>query len=325
MSTPFIGRQIDVGVGKESVRGTAVAPTFWLPAVSKNVDDAVEYAVDEAGRGVIEGDADALVVKKWAEGDIEGFVRDDSIGLLLLNVFGSVSSALKSGESVVYEHDFSVNQSVQHQSLTLAMKHPVENIRFALAMINTFELTIELGAYVGFTANFMGKLGTSSSDTVSYVCENEFVPQHVEVKFADNLAGLGAASAVSVKSATLSINKNVETDDVVGNVEPNDILNKEFRVEGTLELLYDDTTYKALALAGTQKALRLDIANSDVTIGTASNPQLTIDMAKVKLTEFSRTGGNNDMVRQALTFMGYFSCDDAEMITAKLTNETASY
>lgn len=323
--TILIGRQIDIGIGLETVRGTAVAPAYWLPAVVKDVEDKFEMAVDEAARGVIEGDDDAVVTKKFSEGDIEGFVRDESIGLLLLNIFGDVASALKGGETIVYVHDFSVDQSVQHPSLTVAMKHPNENIRFTNAMINTFELTVELGAYIGFTAGIMGKKGASASDTVAYTVENEFVPQHVTVKMAANLAGLDAATAIKVKSATLTINKNVETDDVAGSVDPSDVLNKEFRVEGSIELLYDDTTYKAMALAGTQKAMRLAIKNTDKTIGTAANPELVLDLAKVKITEFARSGGNNDLVKQALSFTAYYSSDDSSMITAKLTNLVDTY
>ena len=102
------------------------------------------------------------------------------------------------------------------------------------------------------------------------------------------------------------------------------MLNKEFRVEGSIELLLTDETYRDLYLDGTQKAMRLKLA-SPVTIGVSSNPTLQIDLAKIKITEFGRSGGNNDLVRQALSITGYFSIDEDSMATAKLTNEEASY
>jgi len=321
----FIGRQVNLGIGKETARGTAVAPTFWIPAVSNGVEDTIEMATDEQTVCVIEGDIDAKVVKKFSQGDIEGLVRDKSFGLLLLALFGSISSALASGETIVYDHSFSVNQSVQHPSLTLALKHPAENVRFAMSMLNTLEITAELGNFVRYAVNFIGKKGGTAVDTAGYTAENQFVAQHCIVKFADDLAGLGAATPVKVKTVTLTFSKNIETDDVIGSVEPNDILNKEFRLEGSVELLYDDATYKTLALAGTKKAMRLELKNTDITLGVASNPTLQIDLAKVLITEFARSGANNDLVRQALTLTAYYSIADAKMATAKLTNETVSY
>jgi len=321
----IIGRQIDVGIGKESVRGTPVAPSFWLPAIGKDMEDTFELAKDEAARGVIETDEDAQVIKRMSEGDIEGLVRDKSIGLLFLNLFGSVVTTPNSPEAGVHTHDFSVAQSVQHPSLTVALKHANENVRFALSMLSAFEMSVELGDFVKYTASFMGKKGASGSDTVSYTTENEFVAQHATVKFATNLAGLAAAVATKVKSVTLSFEKNVETDDVVGSNEPNDILNKEFRVSGTVELLYTDTAFKALAVAGTQQAMRLTLLNTAVTIGASSNPKIEIDLAKAKFEEWSRDSGANDLIRQTLTFEAYYSVTDAKMITGKLINTQASY
>jgi len=138
-------------------------------------------------------------------------------------------------------------------------------------------------------------------------------------------AGLDAAPAIQAKSATIDFEKNLESDDIIGQLAPNDFNNKEFRITGTIELLYDDTTFKALALAGTTRAMRITIKNDDVIIGAAANPELTIDFAKVILTEWTRDSGQNDLIRQTLTFTAYYSQTDAKMVTAKLTNTQASY
>ena len=325
MST-IIGRQVDLGIAKESVRGTAVAPTFWLPLLTKNVEDTFAVVIDDAPVGVIEGDEDSQVVKKWAAGDIEGYVREKSIGLLLLNLFGAVvTSDNPDTDPSVKDHDFSVLQSVQHPSLTVALKHPNEGLRFALGMINTFSFSIVLDSLVRFSANIMARKGASAADTVAYTSESEFNARHVTVKFATNLAGLDAATAIKAKAVTVNFEKNIESDDIVGSVDPNDFNNKKFMVNGTVELLYDDTTHKLVALASTAKALRVELKNTDVTIGATSNPTLQVDMAKVKITEWSSDKVNDDLVRQVLTFSAYYSMTDSKMVTAKLTNTQASY
>ena len=240
--TEFIGRLIDVGIGKESARGTSVTPDFWLPALAKNVDDVFTLAKDEAARGVIETDEDAKVVSEFAEGEIEGYVRDKSFGLILLGTLGAVVSNVDTPEAGVQTHDYTVAQSAQHQSLTLSLKHPLEDIRFANGMVTSLEIIAELNTIVKFTLGFMGFKGTDESDTVSYdTSENEFCPQHMTVKFAADLAGLDAANAIKAKTVSITFAKNLETDDVLGQIAPDDILNKQFMVEGTVELNYEDT------------------------------------------------------------------------------------
>ncbi len=321
----FIGRKINIGLGKESVRGTAVAPTYWIKQLNADIDDKFEGVISEDGIGVIEDAQDFTVVKQWAEGNIEGKVYDKSFGLILLAALGSVSSAVKSGETVVYEHTFSVDESAQHQSLTIEVKNPNEQLAYANAVLNSLELSFAPGDFLKFVAGFVSKKGVTASNTPSYITENHFIGKNVQVKIADNLSGLDGASAINVLSARVSITKDIEHEDILGSIQPNDLLNKQLAVEGELELQFDSATYKSLALAGTQKALRIQATNGDVTIGSTSNPDLKIDLAKVKFTEFAKSGGLGDIIKQTLTFKGLYSIGDSQMIKVVLTNEVSSY
>lgn len=323
---PFIGRKIDLGLGKETIRGTSVEPTFWVPKIDFTTEDKVEEVINEASIGVIEDAEGSKVVKKWSEGEIIGYVRDKSFGLILLAALGAVSSTAKEAPNAdVYDHTFTIQQSAQHQSLTIGMKNPNEQLRFALAVLSNLELRCELGKFVEYTAGFLAKLGADETDTVSYTSENEFLAQHITFKLATNLAGLDAADAISVKKISLSIGKNVEADDILGNIAPADYLNKQIEITGEVELLYDATTYKDLFLAGTQKAMRIDIKNTDVTIGDSSNPELKIDLAKVKFMEWERGSGLNDITKETLRFKGFYSLSDSQAISVVLSNLQTSY
>ncbi|RJQ67339.1 MAG: hypothetical protein C4519_24390 [Desulfobacteraceae bacterium] len=322
----FIGRLIQAGIGKETERGTAVAPSFWLQKINCDVDDKFEGVVDENSLGVIEDAQDFKVTKKWAEGEVSGKVGDASIGLLLLGALGTVSSDAKDApNAAVYDHTYAVQQDAQHDSLTLEVKNPNEQLKFVNAVLSALSIKAELGGFVEFVANFMAKLGTAAANTPAYTAENNFLAKDISVKFADNLAGLAAASEVSVKNVELNIEKNIESDDVLGDDEPEDFLNKQFAITGNIELLYDATTYKALALAGTQKALRINITDTGTTIGDSANPGLVIDLAKVKLTEWAKTSDQNEIVRQTLSFKAFYSSTDSKMLDCVLTNLTASY
>lgn len=321
----FIGRLIQVGIGKETSRGIAVPPTFWLNKVNVTIDDKPVIVTDESTIGRIEDSIGGKIVLEGAEGEISGKVFDKSFGLFLLAALGSVSSNTKSGESGVYEHTFSVLNSAQHPSLTIECKNPNEQLAFALAMLDSLEIRAEIEKFVEYTATFKSKKGVSSSTTPSYTSENDFIPKHISVKMANSISGLDGASAIPVRSVTLKINKNLERDDTFGYTDPYDILNKQFGIELTIAMLHRNTTYKDFYRSGSKKAIRIDFVNNDVTIGNSSNPRLKINLAQVLFTNWEKTTGANDLVIETITGKATYSTSEASMITCVLTNTQSSY
>lgn len=324
--TKFIGRLADIGIAKEASRGSAEADVdFYLPKVSLSIDDGIEQAIDESSLGVIEDATGAAVIAKFAEGEIEGNIYDKSFGLILLAALGSVNTTGPS-QTTVYTHTFSVLQSAQHPSLTLFLDDPNQDYKYALAMLQTLELDIALGQYARYKAAFRSKAGATATLSPSYSTENHFLPQHATLKTASNLAGLGAASTIDVRSVKLKIDKNVEDDRKLGSLDQADILNRQVAVEGSLELVFSDNTFKTEMLASTAKAMRLRLSNTDVTIGSSLNPQVTIDLAKVKFSNFERGyGSGNETVTATVDFKGFYSLADTSLVTAELVNEQASY
>lgn len=321
----FIGRLADIGIAKEASRGTAEAAVdFYLPKVSLSIDDGIEQTIDESSVGVIEDAQGASVIAKFAECEIEGNIHDKSFGLILLAALGSVSTG-SAQESTVYPHTFTVLQSAQHPSLTLFLDDPNQDYKYALAMLQSLELDVMLGQYARYRASFRSKVGATATLSPSYSSENHFLPQHGSLKTASDLSGLGAASAIDVRSVKLTVNKNVEDDRKLGSLDQADILNKQFAVEGTIELVFNDNTFKTDMLADTAKAMRLRLTNSDVTIGDTLNPQLTVDLAKVKFSNFEKAYENDGIVTATVDFKGFYSLSDTSLISAELINEQASY
>lgn len=320
----FIGRAASVGVAKEASRGTPLVPTHWLPFTSADFTDIVEQVVDGSAVGVIEDSIDAEVTEQVAAGTLEGHLRSESMGLLLLNAMGDVSSALAGGESAVYDHDFSVLNSAEHPSLTISIDEPNSSKSYALGMIGSLGLDIQVNEYAQFSADMRAKAGAAASLTPGIATEKLWLPQHATLKFASDASGLGAAPETKVRSLTLNINKNIEDDQVLGSIDPNDIHNKQFSVEGTVEIMYRDTTFIDDLLGSTKRAVRLLLTNPD-TIGTAENAKLRIDLNRVKFSEVTRPLPVDDLVVQTVSFKAHYDLGDAAMITMRLTNETASY
>jgi len=311
-----------IGIGKESARGTKVAPVLWIPLKSFDFEDKTEKVIDDSGYGIIEDSVDDIVVKQWAEGSIGGNVYSENFGLILYALLGTLSSGSVIDSS--YTHSVSVQQGHQHQSLTISLDDALNENAYPLAMISTLEITAEVGGFVEYSAEFYSKVSESAGTiTPSYTAEKPFTAKDVTLKLADDLSGLSGASVINVKTVKLTVEKDLEPDDILGSDDPNDILNKQVMVSGEIELLYEANTYKAYAQAGTNKAMRIAIISGD-TIGAGSTPySLTIDLAKVSFDWGKEIG--DDLARQTLTFKGMYSLSDASMITASLVNATVSY
>lgn len=321
-----IGRLIQFGVAKETTRGTSEATAqYYIPVNELNTDEKDEKVVENQSLGVIEDSNNQLIVKQWAEHTVKAPLTDKTFGLFLLNLLGTETKTLKAGETVVYDHAFSVAQSAQHQALSLFVDDPLANqdYKYALGMCESLEIAYERGKIVEYTAKLRSKKGGTATLTPSVTAENVFLPQHCTVKFASTQAGLDAASAVSVKSIKLKIDQNLETDDVLGSLTPADFLNKQISIEGSVELLWNAETYKTLTVGATPQAMRIDLIHT-TGIGTSSYPELKIDLYKVILKELTRAIALNDFVSQTFTFKAHYSASDSKMIVATLTNLLAT-
>lgn len=329
MTAVFIGRKFNVGIGKESSRGTAVAATYWIPKMDFKHDDKIDVVVDETSVGVIEDSQGQDTVFKSSEGELSGRITDTSFGLWLMALMGTDTTTLVSTPTT--DHTFTVLESAQHPTLTVCMNEPnatgASSNRYALTVVDNMEFNFEIGQYATYKVGWRGNVASTGTNTPTYTAENPFMPQHGVFQYASTYSGLSSPTSVSIKKATFKVSKNIEDDQVIGNLAAADRYNKHFVVEGSVELLYTDRTFiDTIMLGGLSKAMRLKFTNTDVSIAGASNPTLTFDFAKVQFKEIARDISNTNIVRQTLNFKAYYSLSDALMFKAILRNTvTAAY
>lgn len=325
-----IGRLIQFGIAKETVRGTPeTTATYWIPFSEFDLNEKFTLINDEQSRGIIEDAVGQSKVKEWSEGSVKAPIGDKHFALILNAILGSLSTGANTDPSgTVKDHTITVAQSSQHQTLSLFIDDPLaaQDYKHGNGAISSLEINYELNKYLEYALNIKAKKGLTATLTPSATTENRFLPQHVVFKLASTYAGLSAASAINIRSLSLKIEQNIEDDDVLGSVAPGDFLNKQFVITGTLEALWqNETDYKQAALATTAKAMRIDLKNTDVTIGTAANPEIRIDLAKVIFKEITRQVKINDLVRQTLSFKATYSISDTLMVSALVTNLVTSY
>lgn len=323
--TKYIGRKVDVGIGRESVRGTAVAPTYWIPKIDFTFDEKVTKVRSAAGIGTIQDSEEAFVVEKWGEGEMSGEVRDKSFGLILLSLLGGISTAGPTDSA--YTHSFSIQDDAQHDSVTLTVVDPNSTERYALVMVSSLELTQALDDTLKFRCTFMGKTSKQASASPTYTTDYKFTKSELTFKLAANLAALGAASSISLKSLDLSINANVVMDNVLGSAEPEDFLNQQFSIEGSFSLNYEDETYKEYMRQNTSRAMEMTWTSTRDTIGAATRPSLSLKFPKVDFFDWEPDNSLDVIVPQSISFKCNQDLTGGEdmISTCQLINTVSSY
>ena len=328
----LLGESVNLGVGGESAaaRGTPVAPAIWIPArTPSGIRQIVEKTLlrETKASGVMSSGSE--ITSKRAEGDLEFNLRSNSIGWILQSLFGSSVPVAKSApNAAVYDHTFSVLlNNPQHPSLTLALRQPnVQDYEYPLALVNSLEIRTPVNDLVNATVGFIAKTENEhSAYTVSFsdTVDRYFRNSDVTIKFATNVAGLAAASAVGVKEFSLSINNNARPNTVISGV--NDVIALLMEIGGSLKL---DTTSKAnhdIYTAGTYQAMSITFTRSDVTIGSSANPTLVFTLPKVSFEDWTPDRPLDDIVTEGIKFSAHYDSTAAYAIQAVLSNTITTY
>lgn len=322
----IIGRQIELGLAKETARGTAkTVADRWIKNVVANIIPRAEKVIDDGTRGKFEDSDQARLVRQWYEGDLEGIAQADALGWMFLNVYGTVASA-QNGTTGSYNHTFSVNQIPQHNSLTIFAKDgSVVQEVISNGMINQLSLMASMDDFVRFKAGFIGAVGSSNAASPSYGTEYDFIGRDITVKIADTSAGLAGAAAIPVKSMEVTWDQGLIPSFVFGAYTPTDIFNSKFSIEGKLVFDFGDTTFRALWTADTSKYMQVKIQGAAVIGSGANNPTIDLILNKAQIMDWGRSGGSNDLVSQEVAFKGYFNATDSKQSTLVLTNLTTVY
>lgn len=312
--TKHVGRRGVLGLVKEATRGTyIIAPTFWIPRATISFDDKTDTARETEGLGKIADSDASYVVSRFAEGDIEFEADDRILGLFLTSLIGA--SPVKSGANP-YTYTYTLSQSNQHQSLSILYQDPDITKVFPLGVVDSLKFTVNQSAIVSCTATFKSKSGrTVATQTPDFTgLGSKFLEQHLIFKTAANVAGLAAASAISLKSLEFTISANAMFDNVLGTVEPEDILNQQFSVEGSFELLKQDETYRNLMLDTTYKSLGISFVGD-----TAANSQLNFQLPRVDFFEWEQDRTLNQIVSQKINFKANYDAANALDVISTLT------
>lgn len=322
----YSGALTNVGYGRETVPGTPVAASFWVPDTDVDFDDHVDKKTNESRYGTIEKNINQHVMKQWAEGTMKGIVYRNSIGLLLASLYGQLGT-VTTVETTARKHAYALLNSNGHLSLTIAKKEPNLDLRFALARLDSLKITCVVDNYINYEAKFMSKKSATASNTPAYASETEFIPKHVVFKTAaTGVSNLTAATGLTnVRSVTVEIKKNLKDTQGLGSVDLEGLSNMDFEVTGQIEKYYDDTTFKDFVFNNTHRSMRLDLIDTDTIVGAITNPSLRFDMPEVSFSNYKKNEGDSDIVTETIDFTALRNFAGANTILSELVNDTAAY
>ena len=320
-----IGRLVQVGVAKESTRGTTPSTATYWPAYNGQLvlDEKRKFVKDQSTYGIIEEAVGEQIVQTYSEATIKGDVTDTSFCLFLLSVMGAQAAALHGSETVVYDNTFTVAESAQHQSLSLYLHDAsVQDYSYANAVVSKLEINYELEKFLAYSATIMGQKGaTHTAYSPSETQENKFAAPYGTLKVASAVSGLSGATAIPIKSMKITLDASVEAFLASGSAAPVDFFNKEFKISGTIEAIYrNEADFKTAFLAGTPQATLLSLTNTAVTLGSAANPAINITLDQVFFEELTRKIDQKDLCYATMKFNATYSIANSEMGKVLVTN-----
>lgn len=317
--TKFIGRRGSLGIAKESSRGTPVVPAYWIPNAKMSFFDNIESAEESQGLGQIADQDSHYVTFKFSQGSVDAQLYDTALGYILMSLLGA--APVTTGASP-YTHTFTMSQTNQAQSLTLFWHDPDRNYAFPLSIVDSLKISVVPKGMVEYTFTIKSKKSNDwASQTPSFTSlGSKFLHQHLQVRLAANIAGLSAATRLNLTQFELNIARNAMFDEVVGTVQPIDIISQAMSVEGNFTLKLEDDTYRNLMRDNTYDSMEMKLVN-----GTSSILQL--QFPRVSFSQWQPDFTLDKISTQKINFKGnYDAANGLDIIsTAILTNLKTSY
>lgn len=320
----FSSRRVNIGIGKETSRGVGVAAGYTIPLTNVSFDDKANKARSGEAHGNIGANgAQALVTGRFSEGSLEGEVNANSFGLLMLSTFGTDTPSTVSGSAI--KHTFTLSNTNQHQSLSVHAEDPIGDMIFKGCMVDSLEISVEMNELVRFVCGLKGKKGNDDLYTPAQAVDYKFTSRDLIFKIAADTASLGAATALSLKSLKFTISKNTEYNWVLGTLEPEDINNRTFTIEGELELNYEDRTWRDYMCNGGYKAIGIKLTNTRDTISSI-NPEFYLELPRVDFAEWESSRDLDEIASQKINFTALWDVANGQLVSnAYVINSVASY
>ena len=259
--TKFVGRRGTLGIATEVTRGMiATPPAYWFPFAKMSFMDSTEIAVESQGLGNIADQDSQYVTFQFGAGSIDAEIYDIGLGFILQSLLGAKGVKTGSGP---YTYTYTMSQTNQSITNTLYWSDPDRSYMFPMAVVDSLKISVAPKGMVEYLVTFKSRKARDWTVLTPNFTTNgsKFLHQHLQFRLASTVGAVSAASEVPLKNLELTIARNAINDELLGTVEPDDILSQQLGVTGTLTLNLTDDTFRNNMLNGTYQAGELKFVN----------------------------------------------------------------
>ena len=309
-----------VGLKKESVFGTAVAVSEFIPVKSfEAAQDPQNYypEVIRASRSKTQGIPMGIQNEVSTEMDVE----PQSLGHFLLAGLGKVTTTLNAGFVGSFDHAFVPFNTLP--SYTLESSDGVMHRTMAGSKLDSFTLSVEAGGDGVLTLETEWRV-KSITDKAS-----ASVPAYTDKKpfaFHKTTVTWGGSTNTNLTSFELEVSNNLKDDQfaLTNSREVQSIDEGMREVSGSMEMRFKTKADYLDFMAGTTEVLKITF-DGDL-IGSSVSDKLVIDLPRVLFDAFEvPMGGPDDEVMASIEFTALQENAAGFEVKATLTNSVTTY
>lgn len=316
MNAPILNHLV---IGKETTFNTPVVPSIAFPIERDGgltTNPQRQYL--ELLRAQLAKFYGAVDGARTHSGNYKTQLLHDVIGHVLLSSLGGVSSAVKSGESIVYEHEFT--EGASKKSYTVEQKLGDIVRRYSGVFFPSFKIVAEPNGAINMEFAAIGAGNNSASPvTPGYTDELPFTFDEIAIDIDT------VAITSGVRKLELEYKNNAESIHSLGSKDPRNHVIGGSEIDLTMELILDATMADEYVdmLNNADKGLDLTITGA-ATIGTASNNKLELSIPELKYTTGEITFADDGVVILPIVASA-ISTSGSLFDLVRLTNLIASY
>lgn len=297
-----------MGLAKETIWGTAVAPTVWVPFKTLKSSDSIKRIIDTGIRGNLSKDYASYAGVSTGESSLDGDVYADSFGNFLLGLFGQDTIT----GTAPYTHSFALSAN-QPPSYTLSDYDGINERQYTGAMITELGLKFTSDGELTKSAKFVSKASTiaSSIHTPTFTTVSPFVGFQAALT-------IGGTANLNLIGGDLSIKRdNHFTFGANNSQAPTKLSIGKMEVTGKLDFEVSDYSELNYYLNATQPIVVMTFTN-----GTNV---LTVQMSKCDFEKVDGLDRGSEVVKISASIRGLYNATDGGPCLIKLQNSVASY
>ena len=263
-----------LGIAKEATKGTAVAPTSFIPVAMGKLKpvDIIDPLYDEGLRGSLVKNYNYIQGRTRSTFDFGGPVFADTIGFALAGVLGSVTTT---GASAPYTHTISLKNAsatgadAQPTSFTLTDFYAAQVRAYAGVQLHDFSLKFTAEGLLDYDAKGTGwQSATASTPTPSF---STVLPTPTW-QGTVSVAGTTISNAVD---GTIELKRSVKPIYGIGSTQnPYQVFIGALETTGKIKFVMENDTQLTNFLSNSQPAIVLNWSNGSG--ATATQIQATV-------------------------------------------------